>query len=197
MDDYLNTFEGDRICESLEECHGGLYHFFCDFANLSYWKRKISAIFEYVVQENPSFTSHSPGTILYAGAEFLRIVYIGYFLYRETNFPACPTPHWDELILKRDKKNATLFINRINLLPRFLSQEQIIDPYLFLKDFYYRRKCPVWARRWNEIIEESFSDITCLEPDALQEFQDDFQDFHKLLEATYLLYVRHFKLKNT
>ncbi|WP_144604724.1 hypothetical protein [Algoriphagus algorifonticola] len=189
---YLNTFENEGICEDLMDCHMGLYRFFCDYSELSFWKNDLSAIFEQVLQHNPSFKLLSPKSIINQGGEFLHLIYIGFFLFQKTQFPPCPNPSWKELILKHTRKRSPSLVDRIRHLPQYLNPKEIEDPYLVLKDFYYRRQCFDWARRWNQLIEESFSSITCLEPEDIALFQADFRDFYKLLEAIYLIYVRHF-----
>ena len=189
---YLNTFEEDSVCESMLDCQRGLYRFFCDYCELSFWKSDLTTIFEQVLQDKPSFKVLSPKSIINQGGEFLQLIYIGFYLCQKTQFPPCPNPSWKELILKHTRKRTPSLVDRIRLLPHYLSPKEIRDPYLFLKDFYYRRQCPDWARRWNQLIEEAFTSLTFLEPEDLEEFQGDFQDFHKLLEATYLIYVRHF-----
>lgn len=189
---YLNTFEEERVCENLKDCHRGLYRFFCDYSELSFWKSDLSAIFDQVLQDKPSFEILSPKSIINQGGEFLQLVYIGFFLCQKTHFLPCPNLTWKDLILKHTRKRKPSLIDRIRLLPQYLRPKEIQDPYLFLKDFYYRRQCPDWARRWNQLIEESFSNLNFLEPEDIVVFQADFRDFHKLLEATYLIYVRHF-----
>ncbi len=189
---YLNTFEKDRVCEDLDDCRRGLYRFFCDYSTLRIWKNDLSAIFEQVLEDNPSFRKRSPKSIINQGGEFLHLIYIGFYLFQNTHFPSCPNPTWKDLILKHTRKRTPSLVERICTLPQYLSLKEIQDPYLFLKDFYYRRQCPDWAGRWNQLIEHSFSSLTFLEPEDLIILQTDFNDFYKLLEATYLIYVRHF-----
>lgn len=189
---YLNTFEEERVCEDLLDCHRGLYRLFCDYSDLGIWKNDLSAIFEQVLQDNPSFKVQSPKGLLNIGGEYLHLIYIGFYLCQKTQFPPCPNPSWKGLILKHTRKRTSSLVDRLRLLPQYLSLKEIEDPYLFLKDFFYRGQCTEWARRWNQMIEQSLSRNTFVEAEDISELVSDFRDFYKLLEAAYLLYVRHF-----
>ncbi|MFD2035991.1 hypothetical protein ACFSKL_14395 [Belliella marina] len=135
---------------------------------------------------------NSPANILYIGSLFSKLIFAGYFLFKNHQTSCIADPKWEDLISERTL-NRNL-VDRLKLIPNKLELSEIQNPCLFLNKFFYHKSLKKWIKHWNILME------FCISDDSLRNGYDDYliEDanlFEGFLEACYLIYVRDFQFK--
>ncbi|MBN7812450.1 hypothetical protein J0A68_15965 [Algoriphagus sp. H41] len=193
-----NTFSTCRRafrCKNQHEAFVTLNYVLQSVTDISSWLKKIGTIQEAVFNHEIDFEKTSPDSLLYSGQLILKVIYASVHL---QEFPAMDKNKldWSHLadawIQRRCKKESEtlLPLQILQYGPKNLSQEEILDPSAFIKAFYQKQSLMKWIKRWNQFREMAFYQDSTFDGDE-GEYLEDFTYLKKLLEASYLIFVRY------
>lgn len=175
------------------ECYLIFESLFQEFAYINSWKTDLDLVISNAFSSKPTFNKHSPSSLLFFGSQFAKLLNL--------SFNVCQSPRKstiEELTIesiidhKLEKLNPS-FLSKVLLLPNYLNQEQLKDPYLFLNSFFYHKTLKKWVKYWNILLEFSISKTSLKEYEKFDERECKW--LFGLIEATYLIYVRDFQQK--
>ncbi|MGY6545180.1 MAG: hypothetical protein ACXIU2_10290, partial [Cyclobacteriaceae bacterium] len=138
-----------------------------------------------------SFPKESPGSLLYFGSQFNKLIFASFYLFRKHQNINIENPEWKDLIDKKSIESETELLDRIPFLPNSLSKEEIKNPNLFLNSFFYHKSLKKWIKHWNVLLEFSIRKTSLIGYDDI--YLIDSKYFLGLLEACYLIFVREFQ----
>lgn len=193
MDIFFKLLPSKNKCRTREECQSILYELFIEFAEFDYWKSDLQVILKNAFSYNISFPKESPGSLVYFGSQFNKLIFASFYLFRKHQNINIENPEWKDLIDKKSIESETELLDRIPFLPNSLSKAEIKNPNLFLNSFFYHKSLKKWIKHWNVLLEFSISKTSLLGYDDL--YLNDSKHFLGLLEACYLIYVREFQRK--
>ncbi|MGY6744928.1 MAG: hypothetical protein ACXIUQ_19505 [Cecembia sp.] len=193
MDIFFKLLPTKNKCHTREDCQFILNEMFIEFAEFDYWKSDLQVVLKNAFSCNISFPKESPGSLLFFGSQFNKLIFASFYLFRKHKNSTLDNPDWQDLIDQGSIKSKTDLLDRIHFLPKSLSKSEVQNPNLFLNSFFYHKSLKKWIKHWNVLLEFSISNISLKEFHEFDEKQTKW--LFGLLEANYLIYVRDFQKK--
>ncbi len=192
MDVFFKLLPSKNKCKTLKDCQSNLKDVFFEFSEVDGWEKKLKMIIKNSMTYEMNISKNTPANIIYTGSEFSKLIFVGYFLFKNHQTVPVAEPKWENLISERTL-NRNL-IDRLKLIPSKLELSEIQNPCLFINRFFYHKSLKKWIKHWNVIME------FCISNDSLRNgydayLIDDIEMYESLLEACYLIYVRDFQVK--
>lgn len=193
MDIFFKLLPTKNKCHTREDCQFILNEMFIEFAEFDYWKSDLQVVLKNAFSCNISFPKESPGSLLFFGSQFNKLIFASFYLFRKHKNSTVDNPDWQDLIDQGSIKSRTDLLDRIQFLPRSLSKSEVQNPNLFLNSFFYHKSLKKWIKHWNVLLEFSISKTSLRGYDDF--YENDSKYFLGLLEACFLIYVRDFQHK--
>ncbi len=193
-----NTFSAlyrEYRCNNQEQAFETLKYIFNDVGDTNFWIGKIRLIQEGVFGIRAEINAIAPDGLIYSGQLFLKVIYAAFHIQETSPIPkselqwahlVCP---WNDRRAKRDHEGLSL-IQILEYGPKHLSFGEILDPSLFIRDFFSVGTLREWTDRWNQLREYAFYDYSMMDGDE-GSYLFDFEYIYKLTEASYLIYARY------
>lgn len=191
MEIFFQVLPKKNKCLSCEDCMAIFAELFSESSNITYMKANLELVLTHAFSWDVSFQQKSPASWIYFGSHVKKLIFASFYLFKQQSKRAIPQPSWEDLLDTRFLKSNPHLLDRVNLLPKYLSKEEIQNPTTFLTSFFYRKSLKKWCKLWNVIVEFSIGNTSLKEYDEYDELES--RCFLGLLEACYLLYVRDFQ----
>lgn len=182
-------------CKNQYESFVSLNYLFQSVGDICYWQRKISDIQVAVFDHSVDYEKTPPELLIYTGQLLLKVLYASIHL---QDFPPIAPQKlaWIHLADSWIRKHCTKESEELQPLqilkygPKHLSSDEILNPSALIQEFFQKRSLKKWVKRWNQFREMAFFNYSVFDGDE-GEYLEDFTYFKKLLEASYLIYVRY------
>ncbi|WP_143961616.1 hypothetical protein [Litoribacter populi] len=179
------------------------FEIFKDFFRYDYsiidWRDNLQALFLGIARDSPYHMSDDPAKHLSCISEFEKLIAAGYYLSTPRS------PNRDLFLGKASEVDEANLVppsiltigdkwTNLHFLPRFLDKKEILNPMICIEDFFRLQDLNEWVeilRKWsNTCLSEQTFNSTWQYDDIII----DFNQFNKLLEASFLIYLREFLL---
>lgn len=192
MDIFFKLLPTKNKCHTRGDCQSNLKDVFFEFSEADGWKKSLNKIIQNSMTYEMNIPKNSPSNILFIGSLFSKLIFTGYFLFKNHQTSSISDPKWEDLISDRTLNRNLIY--KLKLIPTKLELSEIQNPGLFINKFFYHKSLKKWIKHLNILMEFSISNDS-LRNGYDEYLVDDVHMFEGLLEACYLIYVRDFQQK--
>ncbi|WP_143961617.1 hypothetical protein [Litoribacter populi] len=168
-----------------------LKSFFLIQKELVEWRELLNTWLKGICTPKPIWHGGSPGDFLYHVKMIKKLVEGAWILKSQESLPdPVEQLHPSNLTTSKvfDYNDKIFFWWK--LYPLFLTEEEMFQPYTTFKNFFSCRNLSEWRHELDEWAEESISNSAWEGFTSHGELIQDMESLHKLLEASYLVYLR-------